>query len=46
MISVFGSKVGKEEIENVNECMRTQWMGFGKIVDKFEQEFSKKISVK
>ena len=45
MISVFGSKVGKEEIENVNECMRTQWMGFGKIVNKFEQEFSKKFQL-
>ena len=38
MISVFGSKVGKEEIENVNEC-EDQWMGFGKIVNKFDKNF-------
>ena len=45
MISVFGSMVGQEEIKNVNECMKDQWMGFGKIVKKFEQEFSKKFQL-
>lgn len=45
MISVFGSKVGKEEIENVTSIMNQQWMGFGKNVDKFEDEFSKKFNL-
>lgn len=45
MISVFGSKVGKEEIENVTAVMNQQWMGFGKNVDKFEDEFSKKFNI-
>lgn len=45
MISVFGSKVGKEEINNVISSMEQQWMGFGKIVDIFEDEFSKKFDI-
>lgn len=45
MISVFGSKVGKEEIANVTSSMEQQWMGFGKTVDKFEEGFSKKFNV-
>lgn len=45
MISVFGSKVGKEEIANVTSVMEQQWMGFGKNVDKFEEKFSRKFNV-
>ncbi len=45
MITVFGSKVGQEEIDNVVSCIEQQWMGFGKIVDKFEQSFSNKFNV-
>jgi dTDP-4-amino-4,6-dideoxygalactose transaminase len=45
MISVFGSKIGKEEIANVTSAMEQQWMGFGKTVDKFEESFSKKFNV-
>lgn len=45
MISVFGSKVGKEEIANVTACMESQWMGFGKKVNEFEEKFSKHFSV-
>lgn len=45
MISVFGSKVGKEEIENVAACMQSQWMGFGKKVSEFEEKLSKKFSI-
>ena len=40
MISVFGSKVGKEEISNVSAVMKQQWMGFGKNVKEFEEKFS------
>jgi dTDP-4-amino-4,6-dideoxygalactose transaminase len=41
MISVFGSKVGKEEIANVSAVLESQWMGFGKKVTEFEEKFSK-----
>ena len=43
MISVFGSKIGQKEIDNVVECMNSQWMGFGKNVEKFEFEFQSDI---
>tara|TARA_B100000029_G_scaffold14811_1_gene15292 strand:- start:1275 stop:2387 length:1113 start_codon:yes stop_codon:yes gene_type:complete len=46
MISVFGSQIGKTEIDNVVECMNSQWMGFGKNVEKFEIEFKKKLQLK
>ena len=46
MISVFGSKIGKEEIQNVISCMKDQWLGFGKEVEKFEIEFSQKLNLK
>jgi len=42
MISVFGSLVGDEEIANVIACMKSQWMGFGKQVDQFEQKYQAK----
>lgn len=45
MITVFGSKVGKEEIKNVVSAMEQQWMGFGKGVDKFEDEFKRKYNI-
>ena len=45
MISVFGSLVGDEEIANVVSCMKSQWMGFGGNVTKFEDSFSKKLNV-
>ena len=46
MISVFGSKIGKEEIRNVISCMEDQWLGFGKEVEKFEVEFCQKLNLK
>lgn len=46
MISVFGSLVGREEIEQVTACMNSQWMGFGKSVDRFEQKFLSKLNLK
>lgn len=45
MITVFGSSVGDEEIANVVSCLKSQWMGFGGNVTKFEQEFSKKFNI-
>jgi dTDP-4-amino-4,6-dideoxygalactose transaminase len=46
MITVFGSLVGKEEIDNVTECMSSQWMGFGKKVDLFEEKYKNKFGLK
>lgn len=40
MISVFGCKTGKEEIDLVTEVLKSQWLGLGKYVDMFEQEFA------
>ena len=45
MITVFGSKVGPDEIANVVSCMQSQWMGFGGNVTKFEEKFSAKYRV-
>ncbi|MDD2228138.1 MAG: DegT/DnrJ/EryC1/StrS family aminotransferase [Candidatus Cloacimonetes bacterium] len=40
MISVFGCKTGQEEIDLVNEVLRSQWLGLGKYVETFEKEFA------
>lgn len=45
MISVFGSLVGDEEIANVVACMKSQWMGFGKNVELFENKYIKKYKL-
>ena len=45
IISVFGSDVGKEEIDNISQCIRDQWMGFGKVVNNFEKEFIRKFQL-
>ena len=39
MISVFGSDIDDLEIEAVVKCLRSQWLGFGKDVEKFEAAF-------
>jgi len=41
MINVFGSTVSHEEVEAVTKVMQTQWMGFGKKVEEFEEDFKK-----
>jgi dTDP-4-amino-4,6-dideoxygalactose transaminase len=45
MISVFGSKVGEEEIANVTAVMQSQWMGFGKKVNEFEERFATRLGL-
>jgi len=40
MISVFGSKVGAAEIDEVRDSIENQWLGLGKKVDLFEKKFS------
>jgi len=45
MISVFGSKIGREEIDAVTKVMESQWIGLGKKVDEFEEEFKNKFNI-
>jgi dTDP-4-amino-4,6-dideoxygalactose transaminase len=45
MISVFGSKVGLEELEEIRSSLEQQWMGIGPKVKKFEQEFAKRLNL-
>ena len=42
MISVFGSKVGEEELAEVKDCFDRQWLGTGPKTKAFEEEFSKR----
>jgi dTDP-4-amino-4,6-dideoxygalactose transaminase len=43
MIKVFGSNVGDEELKQVEESMRNQWLGGGPKLKTFEEKFKKKI---
>jgi aminotransferase len=45
MISVFGSKVGEEEIAQVSESIRNQWMGMGPKVKAFEERFRERLGL-
>jgi aminotransferase len=45
MISVFGSKVGEEEIAQVAESIRNQWMGMGPKVKAFEERFRERLGL-
>ncbi len=39
---IFGAPVlGEEEIASVAECIRSQWIGLGVRVERFEQEFAR-----
>lgn len=40
MISVFGSNVGSEELEEIRSCIDSQWMGIGPKTREFEQAFA------
>lgn len=40
MINVFGSDISLAEIQAVTACLQSQWIGFGKSVETFEEEFS------
>jgi dTDP-4-amino-4,6-dideoxygalactose transaminase len=46
MISVFGSKVGEEEIAQVAESIHNQWMGMGPKVQEFEKRFAERLGLK
>jgi dTDP-4-amino-4,6-dideoxygalactose transaminase len=45
MISVFGSSVGEEEILQVSESIRNQWMGMGPKVRSFEEQFKARLGL-
>lgn len=44
MISLFGSNVGKEELNAVKDCFDRQWMGIGPKVAEFEKKISEKAN--
>lgn len=43
MISLFGSKVGSEEIEEIKTSIDNQWLGIGPKCSRFESEMAKKL---
>lgn len=45
MISVFGSSIGKEELEEVGSSIESQWMGIGPKVKDFEEKFKQRLSL-
>jgi aminotransferase len=45
MISVFGSKVGAEELAEVRTSLEAQWMGIGPKTKAFEAEFTTRLGL-
>jgi dTDP-4-amino-4,6-dideoxygalactose transaminase len=45
MISVFGSKVGKEELEEIRTSIENQWIGIGPKTNLFEKNFSERLKL-
>jgi aminotransferase len=45
MISVFGSKLGREEIAEVQDCIERQWLGLGPKTAAFEREFAGRLGL-
>lgn len=43
MISVFGSKVGQEELDEIRSSLEAQWMGIGPKTRTFEEQFAKHL---
>ena len=46
MISVFGSKVGEEEIAEIRTSIENQWIGIGPKTKLFEEKFSERLGLK
>ncbi len=46
MISVFGSKVGQEELDEIRTSIEAQWMGIGPKTKAFEETFAKRLGLK
>jgi len=45
MISVFGSCVGAEELEEVRDCFDRQWLGIGPKVHAFETQIAQRLGL-
>ena len=45
IISVFGSCVGQEEIDEIRSSLEAQWMGIGPKVKAFESAFAKRLGL-
>ena len=45
-INVFGSSVGKEELDEIKTSINNQWLGMGKKVESFEKIFSERLGQK
>lgn len=45
MITVFGSKVGKEELEEIRTSIDAQWMGIGPKTKAFEVGFAERLGL-
>ncbi|NQU42067.1 DegT/DnrJ/EryC1/StrS family aminotransferase [bacterium] len=45
MISVFGSLVGPEELEEIRTSIENQWMGLGPKVKQFEEDFATRLGL-
>lgn len=45
MINVFGSLVGKEELEEIRTSLEAQWMGIGPKTGAFEKLFAERLSL-
>jgi aminotransferase len=45
MISVFGSKVGSEEMQEIEESFSRQWLGSGGKVQAFEEEVKERLEL-
>lgn len=43
IISVFGSSVGEEEIDEIRSSIESQWMGIGPKVQRFERLFAERL---
>ena len=46
IISVFGSRVGKEEIDEIASSINKQWIGIGPKTKLFEDLFAKRLRIK
>jgi aminotransferase len=45
MINVFGSLVGKEELEEIRNSLEAQWMGIGPKTAAFEKAFAERLKL-
>lgn len=45
MITVFGSKVGDEELDEIRTSIQNQWLGIGPKTKRFEEEFAARLKL-